>query len=309
MNDASTLKTALFIGLGFLIINTPDVSFSATAVSSTTAKIKCSGCHEASVSIFTRENHHFKAWGGKLDESTCTGCHGSTEEHLKSPSKESIITYGKGSKQTPEEQNRVCLACHANSKTVAFWNNSIHKNSGLACATCHEMHKGRDAIRPAIATCYQCHRDIKAKMLRASHHPVREGKMHCSHCHNPHGTVTKHNLKEDGNQLCYLCHGDKRGPFLNEHPPVEENCSICHEVHGSRHMKLLKEKNPTLCQDCHDWSFHPGTPYDLATSFSGANPSARVVERGCLDCHSKIHGSYAPTNINNTNNSGRSFVR
>ncbi|OGQ34067.1 MAG: hypothetical protein A3F16_08400 [Deltaproteobacteria bacterium RIFCSPHIGHO2_12_FULL_43_9] len=308
MKTGSTAYYAFYL-LVFFSVAVPSVSFAAATVSPAPKKIKCMECHEAAVSAFTRENHHFKAWGGNLDESSCSVCHGGVEAHLKNPSKESIITFGKGSKQALGEQNQQCLACHADSKTVAFWNTSIHKNSGLSCAACHEMHKGRDAIKPAVATCYQCHRDIKAKMLRSSHHPVREGKMHCSSCHNPHGTVTKHNLKEDGNQLCYTCHADKRGPFLHEHPPVEENCSICHDPHGSRHMKLMKQKLPTLCQDCHDWSFHPGTPYDLETSFGGTNPSARVVERGCLDCHSRIHGSYAPTNPGNGTNSGRSFVR
>ena len=47
------------------------------------------------------------------------------------------------------------------------------------------------------------------------------------------------------------CHTDKRGPWIHEHPPVEENCAICHTPHGSAHKGLLAQKPPALCSDCH----------------------------------------------------------
>ncbi len=54
--------------------------------------------------------------------------------------------------------------------------------------------------------------------------PVREGKLQCSSCHNPHGTITEKLIAENSvNELCYRCHLDKRGPFLGENPPVREN--------------------------------------------------------------------------------------
>jgi nitrate/TMAO reductase-like tetraheme cytochrome c subunit len=41
-------------------------------------------------------------------------------------------------------------------------------------------------------TCYACHMQIRAKTLRASHHPVREGLLGCASCHDPHdGTKPK----------------------------------------------------------------------------------------------------------------------
>ena len=45
--------------------------------------------------------------------------------------------------------------------------------------------------------------------------PLREGKIVCSDCHNPHGTVTEAMLRDDSiNDTCYKCHAEKRGPFL-----------------------------------------------------------------------------------------------
>ena len=75
------------------------------------------------------------------------------------------------------------------------------------------------------ATCFQCHKDKRAEIFRSAHMPIREGKIICTNCHNPHGTATEALLKENSvNDNCYKCHAEKRGPFLFEHAPVRENC-------------------------------------------------------------------------------------
>lgn len=101
---------------------------------------------------------------------------------------------------------------------------------------------------------------------------------------------------ESVNQLCIDCHGDKRGPFIWEHAPVEENCLSCHNAHGSNHAKLLNEKVPNLCQDCHDWSRHPGTFYGGNAGFAPGTQNTRFLARSCVNCHQAIHGSNAPGN-------------
>ena len=115
--------------------------------------------------------------------------------------------------------------------------------------------------------CGNCHQPIRAATFKPSHHPIIEGKVKCSDCHNPHGAITPAMLKADVNDQCYSCHADKRGPYVFTHPPVEENCVTCHNPHGSVHAKLLNETAPNLCQDCHDWSRHPGTIYGGAGGF------------------------------------------
>jgi DmsE family decaheme c-type cytochrome len=105
---------------------------------------------------------------------------------------------------------------------------------------------------------------------------------------------------ETVNVQCWSCHSDKRGPFLFQHPAVEENCLSCHAPHGSSHAKLLNEKMPNLCQDCHDWSRHPGTAYSGDQGFiripgsTAKVANTRFVSRSCLNCHNAIHGSNAP---------------
>ena len=250
----------------------------------------CVDCHDEVAAAFDN-THHGRMWTGQGLAAGCASCHGPADKHADDPGKETIITFGKDSLQSPEEQSARCLACHATSSELMHWDMGAHKKNDVACVSCHKIHQTRNVVdQPNV--CFGCHRDIRSDANKQSHHPIVEGKVVCTDCHNTHGTLSHHMIRaENVNQLCYKCHADKRGPFIWEHPPVEENCAICHTPHGSRHATLLTEKIPNLCQDCHDWSFHPGTPYDADTYFTGSSPTARVVARGCLNCHNMIHGS------------------
>jgi DmsE family decaheme c-type cytochrome len=140
---------------------------------------------------------------------------------------------------------------------------------------------------------------VKAQIRRTSHHPIVEGRVTCTDCHNPHGTVGPKLLVGNGiNETCFKCHADKRGPFLWEHRPVSEDCTVCHIPHGSVHERLLRQKPPILCQSCHSGSRHPGTPRAVNPNTPGDNTFERLAVqgyyRGCIDCHSNIHGSNHP---------------
>jgi DmsE family decaheme c-type cytochrome len=147
--------------------------------------------------------------------------------------------------------------------------------------------------------CFTCHKDIRADTWKTSHHPIREGKITCTDCHNPHGSTTAKMLAATSvNDQCYTCHTEKRGPFLWEHPPVRESCLNCHTPHGSNHIKLQRTSVPFLCQQCHSNTRHPGTLYDGLRVPTIDNPnlaSNRLFNRGCPDCHAAIHGSNHPS--------------
>jgi DmsE family decaheme c-type cytochrome len=209
----------------------------------------------------------------------------------------------------------VCLSCHQGDRHLAFWDSGAHRKQDVACSDCHSLHgtpgpgstialkKPNPTISPYVTTerqleyetCTSCHRQIRSQLTKPSHHPIIEGKVTCSNCHNPHGALSKAMVKAESiPQLCTTCHAEKRGPYVWGHPPVEENCLTCHNSHGSNHARLLAEKAPNVCQDCHDASRHPGTIYDGSGGWNAATPNTRLIARGCVNCHYHIHGSNAP---------------
>ncbi|MCZ7624516.1 MAG: hypothetical protein C3F12_08065 [Candidatus Methylomirabilota bacterium] len=224
----------------------------------------------------------------------CESCHGPAGPHVETEggALQTLMTFKKGAEPV-EAQNATCInGCHEKGEHT-FWRGSTHEVRGVACVSCHKvMEPSRyNLAKPtAIEVCSQCHQNRRAQLQRSSHMPLREGKISCTDCHNPHGTATQAMLREDSvNENCYSCHAEKRGPFLWEHAPVIESCSNCHEPHGSTNARLLKVRVPRLCQQCHVETRHPTNPYDPRTG------SRFVINRGCLNCHQKIHGSNHPS--------------
>jgi DmsE family decaheme c-type cytochrome len=201
---------------------------------------------------------------------------------------------------SPRETAALCLNCHER-RGQANWHGSMHDRRGVSCTDCHSVHyfkSSRSQLKTMNEpeTCYSCHPTVRAEGFRTSHHPVREGRMDCSSCHNAHdSTNPKMLIRESVNDTCLSCHADKRGPFLWEHAPVRENCMHCHKAHGSNHERLLTSKQPYLCQRCHLNIRHPGTMYDNRNMARGAAPSNRAFNRSCVNCHNAVHGSNAPS--------------
>ena len=119
--------------------------------------------------------------------------------------------------------------------------------------------------------------------------PVREGKMACSSCHNPHGSTNVKLLKTGTtvDEACASCHAEKRGPYLWEHAPVANACVTCHDPHGSSNERMLVAKVPFLCQRCHVTSRHPPTVYDGFVVKNSTNGN-KITGRGCVVCHRRF---------------------
>ncbi len=90
------------------------------------------------------------------------------------------------------------------------WHASTHERYGVACTDCHNPHP-HSCVRQIVnishygveqpkrlamsvqepEACYKCHQRIFAMNHLPSHHPIMEGKMVCSDCHDPHGQLER----------------------------------------------------------------------------------------------------------------------
>ena len=254
---------------------------------------------------YSKSVHGKKALSGSpANRNECESCHGPGSAHVEKGGGKGTGIFAFTRKDDPKDKAAKCLACHEESRHLAFWDNGRHKSAGVSCPDCHSPHSGNEKMLKAEQPdlCFNCHKDIRMMLTRQSHHPIREGKMKCTDCHNPHGGFGPKMVKADSvNELCYTCHAEKRGPFRFEHPPVAENCLNCHNVHGSNHRSMLVSKPPQLCQDCHGDGGHPGRPYTARRSFKGPDPRAQMYSRACMNCHTNIHGSNGNPDLPFTN--------
>jgi DmsE family decaheme c-type cytochrome len=224
----------------------------------------------------------------------CENCHGPGSAHVKAGGGRGvggILSFEADDPRPVEERNGICLACHQRGERT-YWAGSVHQQRGLACTNCHTIMKSVSRkyqlkTTKIMDTCFQCHKLQRAQIQYSSHMPIREGKITCTDCHNPHGTITEKLIREASvNDNCYKCHAEKRGPFLWEHAPVRENCLNCHVPHGSNYENLLKVARPRLCHECHAFAH--------GTGGFGTPTTAYVLGRACGNCHSNIHGSNHP---------------
>lgn len=269
----------------------------------------CQGCHRLETEHWSDTVHaaaFLKNPRSALERRGCEACHGPGARHIADPTDpETIVSFTRGAERTPESQNAVCLACHADGPRV-HWAGSMHEGEALACSDCHNPMSristtGLLREKDANTTCFTCHPAQRTEFRKRSHMPLFEGKIACVDCHEPHGSPTDPLLHAGSTfELCTNCHTDKRGPFLWEHAPVSEGCTSCHLPHGSNRDSLLVTSPPFLCQQCHAQigvANHPielQTPGNLASG-SGPLRDARFIGRSCVTCHSQIHGSNHPS--------------
>jgi len=266
---------------------------------------KCTECHHESdepALLHIGKTKHGTRADGRTP--TCVSCHGESAAHLgyKGTDKPPMTdrSFGKNSKTTAEERDLACRSCHTGGKHIN-WQSSTHATRGVSCDSCHEVHSGTDKVRDKATqseVCFACHKEQRAQLSRASHHPVLEGQMACSSCHDLHGDNPKALVKSSLNDTCYMCHMEKRGPFVHNHQPVTEDCSICHNSHGTNNSNLLKSRSPFLCQQCHSHTSHPSQAAGLPNSGNPAPATTALgtVARGCLNCHTNIHGGNSTQN-------------
>jgi DmsE family decaheme c-type cytochrome len=264
----------------------------------------CTRCHdedEAYPVLAIGKTRHGTVADGRTP--TCTSCHGTSERHnrrddVTGDRPKPDILFGKSSPNTPQERDRACLSCHQGGNRI-HWQGNLHAARDVSCTSCHQVHTQHDRVTDKTtqtAVCTECHTQQRAQILRPFRHPVQEGKVACSDCHQPHGSAgPKMMVRDTVNDTCFQCHMEKRGPFLWNHQPVTEDCSICHNPHGTTVAGLLKFRPPFLCQQCHEGTSHRGTaPGTTPATNQAHRGTGLTMARGCVNCHTNIHGGNNP---------------
>ncbi|MDO8320633.1 DmsE family decaheme c-type cytochrome [Rhodoferax sp.] len=287
----------------------------------------CVTCHdEDDLPGMSRSAHGFLADKRAPD---CLDCHGPSKAHAydktgSSPLPKPDVSFGKlfGKLTTNEAHTRsqACQSCHDKDHKRTLWSGSQHEAADVACDNCHKVHANHDKVLTKAGqteVCYTCHAEQRSQLAKPSHHPIPEGKMTCSDCHNTHGSAGPKLVKRDTiNDTCYTCHAEKRGPFVQQHEPVAENCVNCHNSHGSVVAGMLTARAPLLCQQCHtphvsggvgalggqSGVYAPAAAGQAVPQITSTTNGKNVVNmwqgRSCMNCHTQVHGSNSPSITN-----------
>jgi len=192
-----------------------------------------------------------------------------------------------------------CESCHGPCSTHAESGGDVKPpytfTSGRAETSSYGARLAIERARSEETVCYQCHGDVRAQFQLPFHHPVPEGHMTCTDCHNPHkGSIFlgggTSQLSE--NEMCLRCHPAERGPFVFEHEAMREGCVTCHNPHGSINAKLLKVRDANLCLRCHFQQVSNGQIL-IGGSVHESPSINRLGEGTCwtAGCHEGVHGS------------------
>lgn len=274
----------------------------ATPAATYVGSESCQPCHEDIYKAFARNAHQAvetdkkRGWEGKA----CESCHGPGSKHAESTEAADIIN---PAKIKPADADRSCLKCHFAGTTHTGRIRGGHAKNQVSCTGCHAVHKRAEDLHPRKAQtknqlCRSCHTGTWAEFTRPHNHPVPEGAMSCTDCHDPHGSTwpASQRMAMSNDRGCLKCHGDKRGPFTFEHAPVRlEGCRTCHEPHGSANPHMLtRQEVRFVCLECHANIANPATAQ--AGRLGGVPPAFHDLRspryRNCTICHVKVHGSY-----------------
>jgi len=219
----------------------------------------------------------------------CESCHGPGQLHVHTAEAEAIRFPGSAD----------CAVCHEPaSRTLVHWAASPHAEAGVLCSDCHATHDRQPALLRSSTEldatlwrhagsdtqlCLGCHADVAGELSLPSHHPVREGMVACADCHPPHGRLG--DSPGPPTDTCSGCHQEVMGPWIFEHPPVNEDCATCHRPHGATADSLLDATQPGVCVSCHT----------LAEAGAVHQPYAFTTD--CTDCHGAVHGSYTDPHL------------
>jgi DmsE family decaheme c-type cytochrome len=250
-------------------------------------------CHEDVAHALRSTAHDF---GG--EHVPCLNCHAgpATELHVDDPDVLPVNPV----RLTPDSTTSLCTTCHADAHALNLFERDPHRDAGLACTACHQVHDNPRLgllIKDETTMCFSCHQSQKSDFAMPTHHPVIEGVVRCSDCHLSVAQSAKQHVPSGPSETCTLCHAVFQGPYPFEHQAAvdysteEGGCLNCHAPHGSPNPRLLKQpyQGPdfALCTQCH---VVPKHEFNI-------NHGSQWAGMPCADCHVDVHGSYDNRNF------------
>lgn len=287
----SILLSAMLIIAGCKSLLTPAASLPELTDAFYVGTDSCIPCHD-DIYVHYRRTVHYRLDASELNgmKKGCESCHGPGSIHVRD--KGGVNNLYNFYQLTPFQSSEICLSCHQG-EPVMNWQANSHLLNDVGCNECHKSHKTSGPKMVYLGDpeiCFSCHQEKQAQHLLPSHHPVSEGKMKCGSCHENHGSENNNLREETLNDVCSACHAEYQGPFTFEHDPVVEDCSICHDPHGTITNNLLKQSQPFLCLRCHRGH--------RENREAGPHPTAAAFLTSCTQCHSRVHGSDLPSQLN-----------
>jgi len=270
----------------------------------------CAACHEEQLLSYAGSVHSLfesAEWiashpdGSGGGATGCNACHGDPIPHLDAGGTAGTI-FAFLPTDLAAVKSAACQSCHR--ADHPRFTASAHAGAGLTCTDCHTIHRGDprapSLLQPALlqgnprpfergepgtASCAGCHEDVFARFDLSERHPLREGALACTDCHDPHDRETRLRLGGFKQEACARCHAAESGPFVFEHGGQRvEGCVTCHEPHGTPNRHLLRfAQVAELCYSCHLLS------PDFHLQFTPDTP--------CNGCHANIHGSNLDTDF------------
>ena len=255
----------------------------------------CLDCHEGQDATLASTAHWSASdvHDGPEARIACTDCHSGDHRHWEGEPETYPMT--NPSKVSAIAEARLCSACHQNTHQQNMTEKNVHTTNDVSCSACHSVHQSKQASllkKAEVSLCLGCHTSVQGQFAKPYRHPVNDGVVKCSECHQTLNE-TRRELSLNGTNVCVKCHAEFGGPFPHEHQATvdysteEGGCISCHEPHGSYLPRMLKQPYEAphfqLCTQCHSVPGHNSNPMH-GTTWAG---------KPCSDCHTDIHGSYS----------------
>ncbi|MGE3174060.1 MAG: cytochrome c3 family protein [Planctomycetota bacterium] len=242
----------------------------------------CAACHVPALFTMPGSTHHLLGGPDVPLDRGCGSCHAGALDHAERGGRRELVQRLGGAPAAVQAQ--ACMQCHREDEALRGVAHGAHARADVGCADCHGPLHGADPVHvrdDAERSCARCHADVAAEFRQPNHHPVPEGTMHCSSCHDVHRDRQRIRDLHLTQGVCADCHPRHAGPFVFAHQAGRrDGCVACHVPHGGANRRLLRQPNSQQnCLSCHgDFpAFHDQT--------------IGAVFTDCLRCHTEVHGS------------------